>query len=151
MSNSDKSKLYFINFFGNYRINIASFGFLLFCASAQICKVWLDQIEHCQIYVRESHAQCGHFVERNPTGVLVCSFCCSDCDSEVVSTFLVRVVLADDTAKVFAWCTGQTASELMQITPDEFNRLPEVLTKANWGFFFFFCFVAGKDHMLSLC
>ncbi|KAI6692934.1 hypothetical protein NL676_020644 [Syzygium grande] len=97
-------------------------------SSTQICKVWLDQIEHCQIDVRFSHACCGHFVRRTPpmaTGNLECSFCRCGCDFEVVSTFSVRIVLADETGKIFAWCTGQTASELLQITPDEFDRLPE--------------------------
>ncbi|XP_010024788.2 uncharacterized protein LOC104415231 isoform X1 [Eucalyptus grandis] len=93
--------------------------------STQICKVWLDQIEHCQIDVRLSHVCCGHFVRKTPPGNLECSFCRCGCDSEVVSTFALRIVLADDTGKIFAWCTGQTASELLQITPDEFDRLPE--------------------------
>ncbi|KAF7852035.1 hypothetical protein BT93_L1127 [Corymbia citriodora subsp. variegata] len=94
-------------------------------SSTQICKVWLDQIERCQIDVRLSHAYCGHFVRKTPAGNLECSFCCCHCDSDVVSTFSVRIVLADETGKIFAWCTGQTASELLQITPDEFDRLPE--------------------------
>ncbi|XP_030539964.1 uncharacterized protein LOC115747807 isoform X2 [Rhodamnia argentea] len=94
-------------------------------SSAQISKVWLDQIEHCQVDVRLSHARCGHFVRKTPTGNLECSFCRFGCDSDVVSTFSVRIVLADETGKICAWCTGQTASELLQITPDEFDRLPE--------------------------
>ncbi|THG18194.1 hypothetical protein TEA_017138 [Camellia sinensis var. sinensis] len=48
-----------------------------------------------------------------------------DCDAEVARTFHLKITLADGSAKVFAWCTGQTATELLQITPDEFYELPE--------------------------
>ena len=41
-------------------------------------------------------------------------------------TFDLKITLADDSAKIFAWCTGQTAAELLQISPDEFCELPEV-------------------------
>ncbi|CAL5413031.1 unnamed protein product [Camellia sinensis] len=47
------------------------------------------------------------------------------CDAEVARTFHLKITLADGSAKVFAWCTGQTATELLQITPDEFYELPE--------------------------
>lgn len=40
--------------------------------------------------------------------------------------FHLSVTLADQTGKVIAWCTGQTAAELLQISPDEFFVLPEV-------------------------
>ncbi|XP_074343930.1 uncharacterized protein LOC141683131 isoform X2 [Apium graveolens] len=35
------------------------------------------------------------------------------------------VTLADETAKISAWCTGHAATELLQISPDEFDELPE--------------------------
>lgn len=61
-------------------------------------------------------------------GLVQCSFCCSSCDGEVVRSFYLRVTLADESAKLFAWCTGQTAAELLQVSPDEFYELPEVRT-----------------------
>ncbi|XP_062164906.1 uncharacterized protein LOC133871480 isoform X1 [Alnus glutinosa] len=91
----------------------------------QICRVWLDQIAHCHVNTKFSHSHCGHFVNKTPSGVVECSFCHYNCDAEVVRTFHLEITLADETAKVFAWCTGQTAAELLQISPDEFYELPE--------------------------
>lgn len=39
--------------------------------------------------------------------------------------FHVKITVADESGKVFAWCTGHTAIELLQISPDEFFELPE--------------------------
>ena len=37
------------------------------------------------------------------------------------------ITLADEeTTKLYAWCTGQSASAILQISPDEFCDLPEV-------------------------
>ncbi|KAH7516652.1 hypothetical protein FEM48_Zijuj10G0157800 [Ziziphus jujuba var. spinosa] len=47
------------------------------------------------------------------------------CDTEVVRSFYLRVTLADGSGKVFAWSTGPAATELLQISPDEFYKLPE--------------------------
>jgi hypothetical protein len=88
--------------------------------------VWLDQIAHCHVNTKFSHVLCGHFVNKTPSGVVECSFCHYNCDAEVMRTFHLEITLADETAKVFAWCTGQTAAELLQISPDEFYELPEV-------------------------
>lgn len=41
--------------------------------------------------------------------------------------FHLKITIADESTKVFAWCTGQTATELLQISPDEFNELSEVV------------------------
>lgn len=74
-----------------------------------------------------SHALCGRRVNETSDGLVQCSFCHSSCKGElVVRSFYLRVTLADESAKVFAWCTGQTAAELLQISPDEFYELPEV-------------------------
>ncbi|KAM7279317.1 hypothetical protein ACFE04_006451 [Oxalis oulophora] len=93
--------------------------------SLKVCRVWLDQVNHCHVETRFSHSVCGHFVEEKPGGIAECSFCCCDCNSEIVRAFHLKITLSDSSAKVFAWCTGQTASELLQITPDEFVELPE--------------------------
>ncbi|XP_021907095.1 uncharacterized protein LOC110821533 isoform X3 [Carica papaya] len=90
-----------------------------------ICRVRLDQIDHCHVSTRLSHSVCGHFVNEMPGGVLQCSFCHYNCSAEVLRTFHLKIALADDTAKIFAWCTGQTATELLQISPDEFCELSE--------------------------
>ncbi|XP_011016251.1 PREDICTED: uncharacterized protein LOC105119768 [Populus euphratica] len=60
-----------------------------------------------------------------PSGDVECSFCHCNCDAEVVRTFHLKITLADETGKIFAWCIGQTATEVLQISPDEFYDLPE--------------------------
>ncbi|KAB2014845.1 hypothetical protein ES319_D09G255600v1 [Gossypium barbadense] len=91
-----------------------------------ICRVWIDQVDHCHVTTRFSHAPCGHFVKEMPSGAVQCSFCHCDCDSEVVMrAFYLKLTLADKNTKIFAWCTGQTAMELLQISPDEFYELSE--------------------------
>nr|GME06221.1 Zinc finger protein like [Ipomoea batatas] len=90
-----------------------------------VCRVWLDQIEYCHVGTRLSHAPCGHFVNEGCNGELKCNFCHCICNDEVVRSFHLRITIADGSAKVLTWCTGQTATELLQITPDEFCELPE--------------------------
>lgn len=99
----------------------------------QICRVWLDQIAHC--HVKMSHSLCGHFVTKTPSGILECNLCRYSCDTEVMRTFHLKITLADESAKVFAWCTGQTAAELLQISADEFHELPEVIYELMKCFF----------------
>ncbi|XP_022863253.1 uncharacterized protein LOC111383377 [Olea europaea var. sylvestris] len=94
-------------------------------SGTHVCRVWLDQIEHCHVNTRFSHILCGYFVDKTRDGDFKCKFCHSICNAEVVRTFHVKITLADDTGKVFAWCTGQTAAELLQISTDEFYELPE--------------------------
>lgn len=36
--------------------------------------------------------------------------------------------MADESANISAWCTGHAATELLQISPDEFDELPEVFS-----------------------
>ncbi|OVA16786.1 hypothetical protein BVC80_1543g242 [Macleaya cordata] len=90
-----------------------------------ICSVRLDHIEHFHVNSTFSHALCGHFVNEMPDGLLECNFCHSTCDDEVVRTFHLKITLADESTKVLAWCTGATAAELLQISPDEFYELSE--------------------------
>lgn len=95
-------------------------------SSTHICRVQLDQIEHCHVNTRFSHTFCGQFVTKSPDGSFDCNFCRSSCcEAELVRTFHLKITLADETAKVFAWCTGHTASELLHISPDEFCELLE--------------------------
>ncbi|XVE82263.1 hypothetical protein DITRI_Ditri15bG0134300 [Diplodiscus trichospermus] len=94
-------------------------------SSMHICRVWVDQVDHCHVTTRFSHAPCGHFVKEMPNGVVECSFCQCNCEGEIVRAFYLKITLADNNAKVFGWCTGQTATELLQISPDEFYELPE--------------------------
>lgn len=90
-----------------------------------ICRVRLNQIAYHNVNSRFSHALCGRFVNEKSYGLLECNFCCCTCDGEIIRTFYLQVTLADESAKVLAWCTGQTATELLQISPDEFYELPE--------------------------
>ncbi|XP_038880460.1 uncharacterized protein LOC120072117 [Benincasa hispida] len=90
----------------------------------KVCRVRLDQVSHCHVSTKFLHAICGHFVEETPARI-ECSFCRCECKSEFVRTFDLKITLADESAKIFAWCTGQTAAELLQISPDEFCELPE--------------------------
>lgn len=105
---------------------ITSISFdLYFVSPCQVCRVRLDQVSHCHVSTKFLHAICGHFVEETH-GRTECSFCRCECESELVRTFDLKITLADDSTKIFAWCTGQTAAELLQISPDEFCELPEV-------------------------
>ncbi|KAJ0980589.1 hypothetical protein J5N97_008844 [Dioscorea zingiberensis] len=90
-----------------------------------ICRVCLDCIEHYFIHSTICHSLCGQHVNEMSDGSVVCSFCNCSCDGELLRSFHLSVTLADQSAKVFAWCTGQTAAELLQISPDEFFALPE--------------------------
>ncbi|XP_028751755.1 uncharacterized protein LOC114711507 [Neltuma alba] len=92
---------------------------------AQICRIWLEPMEHFHVNTRFSHSPCGHFVNEMPSGLLECGFCHKVCDAEVVRTFDLKITVADDSAKVLAWSTGQTAMDLLQISPEEFYELPE--------------------------
>ncbi|XP_057471952.1 uncharacterized protein LOC130760587 [Actinidia eriantha] len=94
-------------------------------SSTLICQVRLDQIEHCHVNMIFSHAICGQFVSKSPCGTVECNFCRSSCDAEIVRSFHSKITLADESAKVLVWCTGQTAVELLHISPDEFNELHE--------------------------
>ncbi|ONK78741.1 uncharacterized protein A4U43_C02F21940 [Asparagus officinalis] len=93
--------------------------------NTNVCIVHIDHIELPHVHSMLSHALCGRHVNERSEGLVQCSFCNSSCDGQLVRRFYLRVTLADESAKVFAWCTGQTAAELLQISPDEFSELPE--------------------------
>lgn len=92
----------------------------------QVCRVWLDQVEHCHVDTRFMHTICSHLVNKASNGDVECKFCGRICDAEIECTFHLEITVADETGKLFASCTGQTAAELLQISPDEFAQLPEV-------------------------
>ncbi|CAK8563780.1 unnamed protein product [Lathyrus sativus] len=89
---------------------------------AQVCQVWLVPNQYYYVNTRFSHSLCGHFVDEK---TMKCSFCHIISDAEAVRTFHLKITLADKSAKVLAWCTGQTAMDLLQISPEEFCDLPE--------------------------
>ncbi|KAK9063115.1 hypothetical protein SSX86_016985 [Deinandra increscens subsp. villosa] len=91
--------------------------------STHVCQIWLDQIEHCDVNVRYFHISCGHIATQKSG--FKCNFCRCHCDDDIGLSFHLKVTIADDTRKVLAWCTGHTAIELLQISPDEFSNLPE--------------------------
>ncbi|EXB71060.1 hypothetical protein L484_004195 [Morus notabilis] len=93
-------------------------------SSTQIASIWLD-MAHCHGTTRLTHVVCGHLVNQTPSGVMECSFCLHNCDTEVVRSLHLKITLADESGKIFAWSAGQTAIELLQISPDEFHELPE--------------------------
>ncbi|GAU39520.1 hypothetical protein TSUD_222900, partial [Trifolium subterraneum] len=76
-----------------------------------VCRIWLVPNEYYYVNTRFSHSLCGHFVDKKP--------------GEVVRTFHLKITLKDKSRKVLAWCTGQTAMDLLQISPEEFYDLPE--------------------------
>ncbi|KAG6428294.1 hypothetical protein SASPL_112545 [Salvia splendens] len=93
---------------------------------AQVCQVWVAQVEHCHVDLRFMHSIFGHLVEKpSPNVEAECKFCGRVCEGEVECTFLLEITIADETGKVFASCIGQTAAELLQISPDEFAFLHE--------------------------
>ncbi|XP_047317426.1 uncharacterized protein LOC124920892 isoform X2 [Impatiens glandulifera] len=94
-------------------------------ANIHVCQIQVDQVEYCHVNTRYSHSPCGHFVSMT-SAEAVCKFCHQSCSTaEVESAFHLKITLADESGKVLAWCTGQTAVDLLQISPDEFNELPE--------------------------
>ncbi|CAH1454474.1 unnamed protein product [Lactuca virosa] len=90
--------------------------------NTHVCRIWLENIEPCDVNLRYCHSLCGHTVTKKRGSH--CSFCGCDCD-DVIHSFHLKVTIADDTGKVIAWCTDHTATELLQISPDEFYNLPE--------------------------
>nr|GEW65760.1 hypothetical protein [Tanacetum cinerariifolium] len=93
------------------------------CSNTHVCRIWLDQIQHCHVNLRYCHASCGHIATKNVG--FSCNFCACRCDDDIVRSFHLKVTIADRTGKVVAWCTGHMATELLQISPDEFHDLPE--------------------------
>ncbi|KAL9325629.1 hypothetical protein ACSQ67_006274 [Phaseolus vulgaris] len=91
----------------------------------QVCRVSLDPIEYYYVNTRFSHSLCGHFVNNMPDGSVKCCFCRTISDATLVRTFHLKITLAGEGAKILAWCTGQTAMDLLQIAPEEFYELPE--------------------------
>lgn len=100
--------------------------FILCLCFNQICNIRLVEVDRRQLYSRFFHAVCGHFVNERPDGSLECSLCCCICNNQLVRGFHLQVHLQDESATVSAWCAGQTATELLQISPNEFFELPEV-------------------------
>ncbi|XP_078148697.1 nucleic acid-binding proteins superfamily [Carex rostrata] len=91
-----------------------------------ICHVHLDQIEQFSIQAVLCHSSCSEPVNQRADGLYHCTFCECDCDCDkCICSFELHIYVSDESGKVFAWCTGQTASELLQISPDEFLALPE--------------------------
>ncbi|KAK1293140.1 hypothetical protein QJS10_CPB17g01057 [Acorus calamus] len=90
-----------------------------------ICSVRLDQVEHHHVTARFTHATCGNFVGEGSDGSVLCDFCRCTCHSETVHSFHLKVTIADESTKLTAWCSCQTATEILQISPDEFYALPE--------------------------
>lgn len=123
-----------VSFYYKFLLSASSRS-LTVCFFWQICRVKLDEIHQCHsINTRLSHSVCGHFIDEDSPlhgGNLHCSFCRvslnSNGGSEVVRTFHIMITLADEeTTKLYAWCTGQSASGILQLSPDEFCELPEV-------------------------
>lgn len=89
-----------------------------------VCRVRVDHIDGDSLNVSLFHNICGCVVNEH-SGGLQCSFCKSACQSGCTHGFQLHLTIADDSAKVFAWCVGQTAAEFLQISPDEYLELPE--------------------------
>ncbi|ERN02146.1 uncharacterized protein LOC18430249 isoform X1 [Amborella trichopoda] len=88
-----------------------------------VCKVQFNQIDlHAK--AKFSHSLCGHFVNEELDGSPICSFCLCSCSSKSL-VFHLKVTLKDKSAKVFAQCSSQTATDLLQISPSEFYELPD--------------------------
>lgn len=94
-------------------------------SNTHVSQIWIENIEYCDVILRYSHSSCGHALTKNHG--FECKFCCCHCDDDddVIQSFHLKVTIADDTGKILAWCKGHTATELLQISPDEFYNLPE--------------------------
>lgn len=115
----------------------------------QVCRVWLDQVEHCHVDTRFMHTICGHLVNKASNGDVECKFCGRICNTEVECTFHLEITIADETGKIFASCIGQTAAELLQISPDEFAQLPEVKTCLSTFCTFYFYIRKWESSILE--
>ncbi|XP_031486216.1 uncharacterized protein LOC116254782 [Nymphaea colorata] len=94
-------------------------------SATHICSIWVEQIETHHVKSKLLHSLCGQYVCSTPSGPSQCSFCLCACEGETLHAFHVSGILADDSGKIFAQCSGRTATELLQISPDEFFGLPE--------------------------
>lgn len=65
-------------------------------------------------------------------------------------TFHLKVTIADESANISAWCTGHAATELLQISPDEFDELPEVLSPSP-SLYYLSVVVYAKTMFLDAC
>lgn len=93
--------------------------------STQVCRVLIGSVELHRLKIELLHSHCGHSVNQEHNGLFMCSFCLCGCDGELVSSFSFTITLLDDSAKVCAYCSGQSAAELLQVLPDEFCAWPE--------------------------
>ncbi|CAN6469044.1 unnamed protein product [Victoria cruziana] len=93
-------------------------------SATHMCSIWVEQIESHHVKSKILHSLCGQYV-CSTSGRPQCSFCLCACEGETLHTFHVSGILADDSGKIFAQCSGHTATELLQISPDEFFALPE--------------------------
>lgn len=92
----------------------------------QVSRVRLAQIDYLRVRSRLCHATCGQLLDDTIDGFERCNFCCYPCKGDMVRSFNLELTLADESGQLCAWCTGQTAIELLQISPDEYYELPEV-------------------------
>ncbi|XP_057856074.2 uncharacterized protein LOC131065551 isoform X2 [Cryptomeria japonica] len=93
--------------------------------STQVCRVLIERVELHQLNIELSHSHCGHSVNEEPDGLPICSFCLCVCDREVTPSFSFTVKLKDDSMELSAYCSGQSAAELLQVFPNEFCTWPE--------------------------
>lgn len=105
--------------------SVANILYLFDTLQVQISHVRLDCLDCESLKVLLFHNICGCVVNKH-SGGLQCSFCKCACESGCAHGFQLHLTIADDSAKVFVWCVGQTAVEFLQISPDEYLELPEV-------------------------
>ncbi|KAJ3669300.1 hypothetical protein LUZ60_011250 [Juncus effusus] len=92
--------------------------------TTQICCVNLDQVHN--IHAILCHHPCGESASQISHDLYSCQFCHCEFDYNKCSySFQLQIAVKDESGEIFASCIGQTASELLQISPDEFLNLPE--------------------------
>ncbi|KAJ4795392.1 Nucleic acid-binding proteins superfamily [Rhynchospora pubera] len=120
-----------------------------------ICQVHLDQVEHFNIQVLLCHSVCSEPVNQRSDGLYYCKFCECDCDYDKCTyIFQLQISVTDESGKVYAWCVGLTASELLQISPEEFLELPEderamylyTLQEESFMVAMVYCKITGDKH-----
>ncbi|KAG0473385.1 hypothetical protein HPP92_015242 [Vanilla planifolia] len=93
--------------------------------ATSICSVHLNSIELHHIRPVLCHSICSHAVIGTCDEAIQCSFCLRSCEGELMRCFYLEVTVADESSKVRTWSIGQPASELLQISSEEFFELPE--------------------------
>ena len=83
-----------------------------------------------QVRSRPIHGRCGHYVEKSISSNYTCKYCASITDEEIVSSVCIVLELYDKhndiDGQCVASCSGQSATDMLQASAEDFLSWPEV-------------------------